>query len=123
MLAGLDRHMLADIGITRADLRDAFSAPFWEDPTALLRERALERRVNRVHAARDASRAWRERLPPPAHRSAGAPGDLTMSINIFGIMRRNGRALSSAARSGTRDHPLSRPDQSARRPLRRAHSF
>jgi uncharacterized protein YjiS (DUF1127 family) len=47
MLAGLDRHMLADIGITRADVRDAFSEPFWEDPTALLRERAIERRLNR----------------------------------------------------------------------------
>jgi uncharacterized protein YjiS (DUF1127 family) len=50
MLAGLDRHMLSDIGITRADLRDAFSEPFWDDPTALLRERALERRVNRAVA-------------------------------------------------------------------------
>ena len=46
-LAGLDRHMLADIGITGADVRDAFSAPLWEDPTALLRERAIERRMNR----------------------------------------------------------------------------
>jgi uncharacterized protein YjiS (DUF1127 family) len=46
LLAGLDRHMLADIGITRADVRDAFSEPFWDDPTALLRERALERRLN-----------------------------------------------------------------------------
>ncbi len=49
-LANLDRRMLADIGITRADLRDAFSAPFWEDPTALLRERAIERRLNRAAA-------------------------------------------------------------------------
>jgi uncharacterized protein YjiS (DUF1127 family) len=49
-LANLDRRMLADIGITRADLRDAFSEPFWEDPTALLRERAIERRLNRVAA-------------------------------------------------------------------------
>jgi uncharacterized protein YjiS (DUF1127 family) len=48
MLAGLDRRMLADIGITRADVSDAFSEPFWEDPTALLRERALERRWNRA---------------------------------------------------------------------------
>jgi uncharacterized protein YjiS (DUF1127 family) len=47
MLASLDRRMLADLGITRADLRDAFSEPFWEDPTALLRERAIERRMNR----------------------------------------------------------------------------
>jgi uncharacterized protein YjiS (DUF1127 family) len=46
-LAGLDRRMLADIGITRADVNDAFSEPFWEDPTALLRERAIERRMNR----------------------------------------------------------------------------
>ncbi|MFY9684719.1 MAG: DUF1127 domain-containing protein [Pseudolabrys sp.] len=45
ILAGLDRRMLADIGITRADVRDAFSEPFWDDPTALLRERALERRL------------------------------------------------------------------------------
>jgi uncharacterized protein YjiS (DUF1127 family) len=48
VLAGLDRHMLADIGINRADLRDAFSEPFWEDPTALLRERVSERRLNRA---------------------------------------------------------------------------
>ena len=49
-LAALDRHMLADIGITRADVRDAFSEPFWEDPTALLNERAIERRMNRAVA-------------------------------------------------------------------------
>jgi uncharacterized protein YjiS (DUF1127 family) len=47
-LAGLDRNMLADIGLTRADLNDALSEPFWEDPTALLRERALERRLYRA---------------------------------------------------------------------------
>jgi uncharacterized protein YjiS (DUF1127 family) len=46
-LAGLDRRMLADIGLTRSDVNDAFSEPFWEDPTALLRERAIERRMNR----------------------------------------------------------------------------
>ena len=52
LLAGLDRRMLADIGLTRADVRDAFSEPFWDDPTALLRERALERRLD--HAVRRA---------------------------------------------------------------------
>jgi uncharacterized protein YjiS (DUF1127 family) len=46
-LAGLDQRMLKDIGISRADLNDAFSSPFWEDPTSLLRERAIERRMNR----------------------------------------------------------------------------
>jgi uncharacterized protein YjiS (DUF1127 family) len=59
VLARLDRHMLADIGITRADVRDAFSEPFWDDPTALLRERALERRLYRV-----APRAAENRRPP-----------------------------------------------------------
>ncbi len=48
IMAQFDRRMLADLGISRADLRDAFSEPFWEDPTALLRERALERRWNRA---------------------------------------------------------------------------
>jgi uncharacterized protein YjiS (DUF1127 family) len=48
VLAGLDRTMLADLGLTRSDVRDAFSEPFWEDPTALLRERALERRWNQA---------------------------------------------------------------------------
>ncbi len=59
VLAGLDRRMLADIGITRADVRDAFSEPFWDDPTLLLRERAIERRINRAqtkaHPARQAA--------------------------------------------------------------------
>ena len=51
VLSGLDRQMLADMGITRADLNDAFSGPFWDDPTALLRERALERRLARKRRA------------------------------------------------------------------------
>ncbi len=46
-LAGLDRRLLADMGLDRADLRDAFSEPFWEDPSLLLRERSIERRLNR----------------------------------------------------------------------------
>lgn len=48
VLAALDRHMLADIGITRSDVRDAFSTPLWEDPTTLLSERAIERRMHRA---------------------------------------------------------------------------
>lgn len=48
VLARLDRHMLADIGLTRSDVVDAFSTPLWEDPTALLSERAIERRMNRA---------------------------------------------------------------------------
>lgn len=47
VLARLDRHMLADIGLTRSDVQDAFSTPLWDDPTALLSERAQERRLGR----------------------------------------------------------------------------
>ena len=43
VLAGLDDHMLADIGLTRGDLRDAYSEPVWRDPTAGLVSRAHER--------------------------------------------------------------------------------
>ena len=46
-LAGLDDRMLADIGLTRGDLRDAISEPVWRDPTAILVSRAYERRINR----------------------------------------------------------------------------
>jgi uncharacterized protein YjiS (DUF1127 family) len=58
-LAGLDHRMLSDIGITRSDVRDAFSEPFWEDPTALLRERALERRWGRVLMREEAESGFR----------------------------------------------------------------
>lgn len=64
-LAGLDRRMLADIGINRADLRDAFSEPFWEDPTAVLRERVSERRLNRT-----TQRAPQGRVENGFHRPA-----------------------------------------------------
>src|SRR5947209_6578324 len=47
ILAGLDDRMLSDIGLTRGDVRDAFSEPVWRDPTAILVSRAKERRVNR----------------------------------------------------------------------------
>jgi uncharacterized protein YjiS (DUF1127 family) len=49
ILAGLDAHMLADIGLNRADLRDAFSQPVWRDPTLLLETRAGERRTHAAH--------------------------------------------------------------------------
>src|SRR5215207_4821283 len=46
-LADLDDRMLADIGINRSDLRDAYSGPLWQDPSELLARRAVERRVRR----------------------------------------------------------------------------
>ncbi len=47
VLSGLDRRMLADMGVFQADLDEAFSSPFWEDPTEVLRARVIERRVSR----------------------------------------------------------------------------
>jgi uncharacterized protein YjiS (DUF1127 family) len=61
-LAGLDDHMLADIGITRSDLRDAYSEPLWHDPTDVLVGRVAERRTRRrsalVHSEADPQPAW-----------------------------------------------------------------
>lgn len=70
VLIGLDRRMLADIGITRSDVRDAFSEPFWDDPTALLRERALERRLNHSIRRAEFDMSARRAVPErPRHAS------------------------------------------------------
>lgn len=47
LLASFDDHMLADIGLTRADLHDAISEPRWRDPTMLLDLRRHERLARR----------------------------------------------------------------------------
>lgn len=44
-LAGLDDHMLSDIGLTRSDLRDATASPMLSDPTLALAVRVNERRA------------------------------------------------------------------------------
>lgn len=49
ILAKFDDRMLSDIGLTRSDLRDAYSEPLWRDPTYILATRARERRLNRAH--------------------------------------------------------------------------
>ena len=46
-LASFDDRMLADIGLSRSDLRDALAEPMWRDPTAILVNRADERRIRR----------------------------------------------------------------------------
>ena len=43
-LAGMDDRMLADIGLTRSDLRDAYAQPMWRDPTDILAGRARDKR-------------------------------------------------------------------------------
>ena len=45
-LSQMDRRELADIGLTRCDLRDASALPLDCDPTALLAARARERQAN-----------------------------------------------------------------------------
>jgi uncharacterized protein YjiS (DUF1127 family) len=47
LLASFDDHMLADIGLTRADLHDAIAEPRWRDPTTLLDLRRHERLATR----------------------------------------------------------------------------
>jgi uncharacterized protein YjiS (DUF1127 family) len=65
-LAGLDDRMLADIGLTRSDLRFALSEPFWRDPSAVLVSRAGERASKQRRAASVPSVApVRKRLAPP----------------------------------------------------------
>lgn len=76
MLSGLDDRMLADIGLTRGDLRDAYAEPLWHDPTDVLARRSAERRTSRRRAAFDSS-GEKTRAPgsdclrqPPADRPA-----------------------------------------------------
>lgn len=45
VLMRFDDRMLADIGLTRRDVREAFSEPVWRDPTDLLAERVAGRRL------------------------------------------------------------------------------
>ena len=55
ILARLDSKMLADIGLTQADVRDAFSEPLWRDPTGVLATRISERRSGRRRTIFDLS--------------------------------------------------------------------
>jgi uncharacterized protein YjiS (DUF1127 family) len=48
VLMGLDDRMLADIGLTRRDVREAFNEPVWRDPTELLVDRVARCRPARV---------------------------------------------------------------------------
>ena len=74
ILAGMDEHMLADIGLTRGDVRDAFSEPLWRDPTAILVSRAHERRVNRRRVSKGfAEKSFDAPSIVPSAKSAGLP--------------------------------------------------
>jgi len=69
-LAAFDDRMLADIGLTRGDVRDASSQPLWHDPTELLRARALERRLSRHGISFGLEDAWF--AAPPLAPTEGA---------------------------------------------------
>jgi hypothetical protein len=58
-LADLDDRMLADIGLIRSDLRDAYAEPLWRDPSDVLTRRAAERRVSRQRSSMDCAGAAR----------------------------------------------------------------
>jgi uncharacterized protein YjiS (DUF1127 family) len=60
-LADWDDRALRDIGLTRADVRLALGLPFHQDPSARLREWALERRSARLES----------RAAPPQLRVVG----------------------------------------------------
>lgn len=53
MLAGMDDRMLADIGLNRSDLRDAYAQPLWRDPTDVLADRAQAKRTSRRNGVAD----------------------------------------------------------------------
>jgi uncharacterized protein YjiS (DUF1127 family) len=78
-LADLDDRMLADIGLNRSDLRDAYAGPLWRDPSELLARRVVERRSGhrraepaRVSQPQYQAVLFKARLTlnyPPANRS------------------------------------------------------
>jgi uncharacterized protein YjiS (DUF1127 family) len=73
VLANLDDRMLADIGITRSDVRDALAEPLWHDPTDLLRLRALERRLGRHGISLGLHETWFAAPPLAPNEGAGYP--------------------------------------------------
>jgi len=48
VLLNLDDRMLADIGLSRREVRQAFDEPVWRDPTQLLVDRLARRRPARL---------------------------------------------------------------------------
>jgi uncharacterized protein YjiS (DUF1127 family) len=89
VLAALDDHMLADLGLSRSDLNDALSEPLWRDPTALLARRHGERRRSR-RAARAGHKAIAEligecaapSIVPGADAFSFPPGDPPARLSL-----------------------------------------
>jgi uncharacterized protein YjiS (DUF1127 family) len=73
MLAGMDDRMLADIGLTRSDLRDAYAEPLWRDPTDMLAGRARDKQRHR----RTSLGAQQVNAPSIAPDACSAPQRMT----------------------------------------------
>ena len=83
VLAALDDRMLADIGLTRADLNDTIAEPLWRDPTTVLACRHRERRrLSRRAVAQVILQHGSPPLVPGAdvfrYPRSGAPARLTL---------------------------------------------
>jgi uncharacterized protein YjiS (DUF1127 family) len=74
-LASFDDRMLADIGLTRADLNDALAEPLWRDPTSVLARRQGERRRARRAAVTARAKQTSPPLVPGADTFAFPPRD------------------------------------------------
>ena len=74
-LAAFDDRMLADIGLTRADLNDALAEPLWRDPTSVLARRQGERRRARRAAVTALARQASPSLVPGPDTFALPPRD------------------------------------------------
>jgi len=62
-LAALDARMLADIGLTPADVNDATALPLAADPGLFLAARAAGKRARPARPRGRPLRLWRGRLP------------------------------------------------------------
>lgn len=76
-LARLDERMLADMGLTGADIRDAIARPRWTDATAMLAERRRERQVYDYRAI--FARLVLERNSIPLAPAAETTGERTVT--------------------------------------------
>ena len=100
VLAEHDERLLADIGLTRDDLRAAVREPIWRDPTEL-----LSRRVSATRAkARSAGlKAWLS--IGDTSRRALADLDDDQLHNLSELGRQVRRDARQRARAGPLEHP------------------
>ena len=79
----MDDRMLADIGLTRSDLRDAYAEPLWRDPTDVLAGRARDKR----------------RVSPKPGRA--------LTIDVLAVARAGRTQFAAAAETVDRSSPIS----------------